>query len=608
MDNSLKDKVLEAADIVEVIGERVALTRKGKDFIGLCPFHADHKPSMSVSPQKQIFKCWSCGAGGDVIRFVEMYERVDFKEALAALARRAGIEMRSSPADQRANEIRAELQAAVVWARRHFQENLRSSPAGRAAQEYALGRGLTPESIERHGLGFAPDDWRHLLTAARRTGLRDEVLQQAGLVITSEKGNTYDRFRNRLIFPISDVQGRPIAFGGRTLGDDPAKYLNSPETVLFSKSRVLYGFDLARRAIDAQRAVIVVEGYLDAVMLSKYGFENVVATLGTALTDAHAKLLRPRADTLYLCFDGDQAGIGAANRAVEVALRTQAEVRVVLLETGQDPADCVLGSGATGFQNYLNGAIDALEFKWSRTLSAFGQGGRQAKRVATEEYLQFVAGATLAGGVDPLQQNLLIGRLSEVLGVPPEEVFDLLAGARRSLRRGVAARADEQGGCSAYETSIRGLPAGLVTASETVFGLLVLDASCWQWVDETMARAAQYSETWQRLYGILLEVHKDVGEYSIGEVVSRCDDGAVCELVSRARARAAGVTALAEDFAAARETLASELSVLRVDGLQEDLRQSGGDDEDVFRLLHEDFREQHSALPVESRRSATSSA
>jgi DNA primase len=266
MDNSLKDKVLEATDIVEVVGERVTLTRRGKDFVGLCPFHPDHKPSLAVSPSKQIFKCWSCGAGGDAIRFVQLRDRVDFREALVTLARRAGIELRSSPADRQSAELREQLQAAVIWARQHFQRNLLSAPGGQHALAYALQRGLTPQTIERHGLGLAPDAWDDLLNAARRTGLRLEVLQQAGLIATNESGKTYDRFRNRLIFPIADALGRPVAFGGRTLGDDPAKYLNSPETVLFSKSRVLYGLDLARSSIEERKAVIVVEGFLDAAL------------------------------------------------------------------------------------------------------------------------------------------------------------------------------------------------------------------------------------------------------------------------------------------------------------------------------------------------------
>jgi DNA primase len=605
MDNSLKDKVLEAIDIVDVVGERVALTRKGKDYVGLCPFHPDHRPSFSVSPAKKIFKCWSCGVGGDVIRFVEKFERVDFRAALLLLAARAGIQLQQSPADRQSSQAREGLLATVTWAREHFQHNLRSTSAGARARDYALSRGLTAETIQRFGLGFAPDGWDDLLQAAQRKGIRAELLNRAGLVATNDKGKTYDRFRNRLIFPIADPSGRTIAFGGRTLGDDPAKYLNSPETVLFSKSRVLYGLDLARRAIQKQDAAIVVEGYMDAVLLSQFGFEHVVATLGTAMTDAHGKLLRPLACTLYLCFDGDEAGLRAADRAAEVALHTQVQVRVVVLETYKDPADCLVAAGAAGFAAQLNRAVDALEFKWSKALTAFGRGDQRGRRAAVEEFIRFVAGATVSGGIDPLQQNLLVGRLSDLLGVPAEDVFDLLVRERHLLRQpqaGGLAAAD--GSVSDYEVTIRGLSAGLVTAMESVFGLLLTGATCWPLVDDVVACGTDRSETWRRLYGLLLEVHANVGDYSIGDVVSRCDDSALCELVSRARTRVAGSAPGAEAFSTARNRLAEEMGVLRVGDLRDDLRRSGGEDEAAFRALLASAREAASSFSVETRLSA----
>jgi DNA primase len=609
MDKSLKDRVLETIDIVEVIGERVALTRQGKDFIGLCPFHPDHKPSMSVSPRKQIFKCWSCGAGGDVIRFVQMFDRVEFREALAHLARRAGLEVTSSPADREAAQVREELQQIVTWAREHFRRNLHATPAGQNALDYAHRRGLTDETIERHALGHAPDSWNDLLDAANRARLRPRLLELAGLSAHNER-KAYDRFRNRLIFPIADALGRAVAFGGRTLGDDPAKYLNSPETPLFSKSRILYAFDLARKPIEEANAAIVVEGYMDAVLLHQFGFRNVVATLGTAMTGAHAKLLRPRAATLYLCFDGDEAGFKAADRGVEVALQTQTDVRVVLLPGGQDPADCVLADGAEGFAGHLKGAVDALEFKWSQTLKAFGAGGQQAKRIALEKYLHFVAGATLAGGLDPLQQNLLIGRLSDLLGVPAGSVFELLAGAKRTLAREPSRAVAEQEGASDYEGSLRALPAGLVTACETVFGLLLTCPRAWRGIDDTIVRAVAYSQTWQQLYSVFLDVHADVGEYSVGEVMARCEDSALCELVSRASARVTGVTAAEEELSVVQQRLADELALLQMSDLRERLPKAGPDTagEDLFAALRAAARKHESPVPAECRWNAATPA
>lgn len=598
MDKSLKDKILERVDIVAVVGERVDLTRKGKDYVGLCPFHDDHKPSMSVSPSKQIFKCWSCGAGGDVIRFVQLHQRVTFPEALAILARRAGVELHSGPQDAQAARTREGIQAAVTWACEHFRRNLAGSE-GQRAREYARSRGLTQETVDRFGLGYAPDRWDDLLQAARRAGLADNVLHQAGLAVTNDSGRTYDRFRNRLVFPIRDRMGRPIAFGGRTLGDDPAKYLNSPETALFSKSRVLYGLDLARRSIEKEGAAIIVEGYMDAVLLVQHGFGNVLATLGTALTDAHVELLRPLAKALYLCFDGDEAGIRAAERAVEVALRSQAEIRVVLLAEGEDPADCVLGRGPAGFAAALNAARDALEFKWSQTLRSFDRGDARGRRQAVEQYLQFVAGAAVAGGVDPLGQDLLVGRLSDLLGVPKSEVFERLEREKRTRRRATASETAVAGE-SGYEASIRGLPAGLITAVETVLGLLARSAAAWRCVDDAVGQGVEHSETWTRLYRVLVDVHQDLGEYSLRDVVERCEDGAVCELVHRAAARVAGLDSSAEVCEAARARLAAEVGMLRMGDLRRALQGgAAGETADavrVFRALHECARGKESVL------------
>jgi DNA primase len=604
MDNSLKDKILDAIDIVQVIGERVALTRKGKDFLGLCPFHPDHHPSLSVSPSKRIYKCWSCAAGGDVISFVQRIERVSFREALAILAARAGIELRATPGDRQAAKTRDELLATVAWAREHFRRNLQS-PAGGRAVEYVRSRGLKADTIERQGLGLALDSWDDVLRAAQRNGLRLELLNQTGLTASNEQGRTYDRFRNRLMFPITDPAGRPIAFGGRTLGDDPAKYLNSPETPLFSKSRVLYGLDLARRAIKAADAAIVVEGYMDAALLIQFGFENVVATLGTAMTDAHVKLLRHLAGTLYLCFDSDDAGLRAADRAAEVALRTQIDVRVIVLQGYKDPADCVVAAGAAAFAAQLKGAVDALEFKWSKALTAFGEGNSRSRRAATEEFVRFVASATLSGGIDPLQQNLLVGRVSDLLRVPAEEVFDLLLNERRALRQRPPDSSNaSHASVSDYETNLRGLSPGLVTAMEAVFGLLLASASHWPAVDETMANGAARSETWQRLYRLLLDVHADMGEYSIGDVVARCEDSALCELVSRARARATIALPDTEAaFEAASQRLASELEIQRASDLRDDLRRSG-EDEAAYQALRANTRETYGSYREVHHRSA----
>lgn len=586
MHNSLKDRVLEAIDIVDVVGERVSLVKKGKDFIGLCPFHPDHKPSMAVSPAKGIFKCWSCGAGGDAIKFVQMRDRVEFREALSTLAKRAGIADRPvSEDDRRAAQQRSQLLATVAWALDWFRKNL-ASPAGSSALGYAARRGLTPETIERHKIGLAPNDWSQMANAAGAARISTELLLQAGLLVRSENGRIYDRFRNRLIFPILDPLGRAIAFGGRDLGDDPAKYLNSPESPLFSKSRVLFGFDLARSVIEQKHAAIVVEGYLDAVLLHQHGFQNTVATLGTALTDAHVKLLKPVADRIYLCFDGDEAGIKAADRAVETSLRTRADVRVVVLPEGSDPADCVVRGGAAAFEPCLSGALDALEFKWKHTLRRVGGAGSQGRRAAIDQFLQFVAGVSTAGGIDPLEQNLLVGRLADLLSIPRELVFDLLNDAkniarRRKVETGAAAMpaagnpesGDSPGMALSDADDSQSVPRGLAAAVEEILGLLLNDCKACAWVDDTLAAATKHSRTWERLYRLCVELHADAGEYSLADVLNGCDDAALCDAVDRINRKMRGVADSRESFLAAQSRLMAELDQLRMAELRQGVRE-----------------------------------
>lgn len=601
MDNSLKDKILQSVDIVEVVGERVALARKGREYVGLCPFHPDHRPSLAVSPTKRIFKCWSCGAGGDVIRFVQLINRVEFREALVILAQRAGLDVRPTATDRRNSEPRDEILACLAWARGHFRRNLESSALGKRAIEYALARGLTAETMSRFGLGFAPDDWDDLIKAAARAGISAKSIQQAGLIATNENGRTYDRFRNRLMFPICDPLGRTIAFGGRTLGDDPAKYLNSPETAVFSKSRVLYGLDLARPSIQKLGAAVVVEGYMDAVMLSQHGIENVLATLGTALTDAHVKVLTTLARTLYLCFDGDDAGVRAADRGVEIALRSPLAVRVVMLPPGKDPADTVVQAGAAGFLEHLNGAVDALEFKWSQALRAFDASDQRGRREAIETFVRFVATSVATGGVDAFQQDMLVGRLSELLGIPPEQTFELIAREKRLRRARPAGEEATASACSDYEARVRGLPSGLVAAVESVLGLLLRDRACWEWVSDAVARSMVHSETWHQLYGKLLEVREDVGEYSLEDVLRRCDDAVLCELVHRAYERAGELSSVEEAFRAACARLDAEEVMLARAALRQQLHAGDAADARAYDQLRAAARGRDDLIPVERR-------
>lgn len=574
MHDSLKERVRDAIDIVDLISERVQLQSKGREFLGLCPFHNDRNPSMAVSPEKQIFKCWSCGVGGDAFKFVQLAYHMEFKDALRMLAERAGISLEQSPQDSVRAARREQLHAVMEWALQHFRRNFTSNP-GRAAAEYARRRGLGDAWIERLQIGFAPDAWDDLLQAGTRAGLDRELLHAAGLITTNERNRTYDRFRNRLIFPIFDVNGRCVAFGGRTLGDDQAKYLNSPETPLFSKSRILYGLNFARDAVRSERHAIVVEGYFDAALLYEAGVPAVVATLGVALTDGHLKSLAPLADKLYFCFDNDEAGLRAADRAAETALQRRMDVRVMLIPDGKDPADFVQHAGREEFNNLLHSSKPALEFKWQQTLRAFQASGDFDRRDAVAAFLAFVTQASSAGGINVLEQGLMMSRLAELLSVPAEQVYRML-GEQRNRRRSpaqvVATESDSE-----YAVSIRRMPSGLVRAVEELFGAALREPALFERVFDSLAAAAALNRWWQALLDVFDQALESADRNAPVASVLATLDGPVLDLVNAARRAWPAERAVDDEII---EALRRRISLELQDNRREQLAsQLGGNDD-----------------------------
>ncbi|RUL88829.1 DNA primase [Tautonia sociabilis] len=435
-----------AIDIVSLIGEYLPLHRAGSKFKALCPFHDDHNPSLEINPERQTYKCWSCGAGGDLFDFVKDYERVEFPEALRMLAERAGVALETPSPASGSGPGKAELLRACAWAERAFRTALVGSDEARG---YLQRRGLSAAMVERFGLGFAPDrrDW--LLARGRREGVDVALLERAGLVSRGEKdGGLRDRFRGRVIFPIRDIRGRAIAFGGRILpsveqrmaesGRGVAKYLNSPETPLFQKRRNLYAVDLAREAARSAGWVAVVEGYTDVVAAHQVGLANVVGTLGTALGDDHVQALRRLADRAVLVFDGDEAGQKAADRSLELFLSHEVDVRVLTLPGGQDPCDFLLGEGKAAFLGLVEAAADPLDYLVDRSSSAFDLDDVDGARRAAEAVLDVLArlpGARGAGraGLD-LKAAKALDRLAHRLRLPVEALRRDLAKRRRPDR------------------------------------------------------------------------------------------------------------------------------------------------------------------------------
>jgi DNA primase len=435
-----KIRVQQGNDIVELIGEHVALKPQGREFVGLCPFHDDSRPSMQVSPAKQIFKCFSCGAGGDVFSFTMNYHRLQFVEALNHLAERGGIELSKTPGQrgQDGESPRQRLSTANQRALDFFRNHLTEPNDGQPVRQYLHDRGISDAMIEQFQLGFAPNQWDALAQAAHRQKLDVEAFEQAGLIRQKRQGTGYiDRLRNRVIFPICDSLGRPIAFGGRRLNDeDEPKYLNSPETELFNKSATLYGLHLAKKPIIDSGTAVIVEGYTDVIACHQAGAANVVATLGTALTHEHVKHLRRYAEKVVLVFDPDEAGQKAADRAVEIFLTGEVDVAIAMLPEGQDPAD-LLGQeeGLQRWQSIVSQAQDALRYQFTRVESQLDQAttvtGRQK---AAEQYITRLGQLGLGKGTPAIRRSFVVQRLSELLHMPEAEVNELLR--RSSGRRG----------------------------------------------------------------------------------------------------------------------------------------------------------------------------
>jgi DNA primase len=447
------DEIRAGVDIVELVGRFVNLRKAGANWKGLCPFHGEKTPSFMVNPKKGIFHCFGCGVGGDVFGFVMRQDRLSFPEAVRALARTAGVTLPEERGTQRGDGGREELLRAMELAARFYAEQL-WKPVGARAQTYLAGRGIDPDVARRFGLGYAPEGWETLLGFMKSERVPEEVLVGAGLAVAREnRAGVYDRFRGRLLFPIHDLQGRVVAFGGRAFGDEQPKYLNSPETPLYSKGHLLYAADAARETIRARNRALIVEGYVDCLMAHQHGFTETVAALGTAFTPAQLALLRRYCDEVVTFFDADAAGQKAAERAEELLEPTGAgfawavnragtfesatplRVKVALLPGGHDPDTFLRAEGPAAFAERIAAARSLLSYALARTIgesdqasqrgraNAFARAALLLSKVAdAEEAAALSREAAAKLGVDATQLWFEARRLAQALQKPTTPV------------------------------------------------------------------------------------------------------------------------------------------------------------------------------------------
>lgn len=360
------DEVQSLNDIVEVVSGFLPLKRSGRTFKALCPFHPEKTPSFTVHPEKQIFHCFGCGVGGNVFSFLMKYESLTFPEALRNLAERVHFAL---PEPTRAAAAQVSDSEALYEVYRlageYYSANLKDPEKGAVGRKYLAERGFGPEILKEFPLGWATQEWRGLFDFLGRRGLGNEILYRSGLIQRSREGNPYDLFRSRLLFPIHNLQGKLVAFGGRVLGTETPKYLNSSESSIFRKRKELFGLHLAKRHISPDESrLLVVEGYFDFLQVYLGGFQNVVATLGTALTEDHVRILKRFVEEVVVVYDGDRAGEAASLRGIEVFLEGEMNVKVATLPAGKDPDNFIQESGPEGFRKLLLEADDFFDFKW----------------------------------------------------------------------------------------------------------------------------------------------------------------------------------------------------------------------------------------------------
>ncbi|MGH9805013.1 MAG: DNA primase, partial [Candidatus Acidiferrales bacterium] len=395
---SIADKVKQQADIVRLVGDYVRLKKSGQNFVGLCPFHPEKTPSFAVHPVKQIYHCFGCGAGGDVFKFVMEMEKVAFPEALRLVAEKVGVRLPEraprTPEEATATRLRTALVNLHEQAAAFFAEQLQSSKEGRLARAYLNDRGLDDDTIKTFGIGYAPGAGDALLRRLQEQGAKPEVLAASGLINRDERGGLYDRFRRRVMFPIATEGGRIVAFGGRALGDvegSGPKYMNSPESPIYSKSRVLYNLHRAKEAVRKQNYAVLVEGYLDCIGAHTAGVANVVASCGTSLTPEQVRLLGRSTHNVVVNFDPDAAGVAATERSLNLLLEQGFQVRVLALPPGTDPDSFVQQQGAAAYREKLKESKPYLDYLAERARGDFDLRSQEGKIAALNFLLPYLA-------------------------------------------------------------------------------------------------------------------------------------------------------------------------------------------------------------------------
>ena len=556
MQNEAMDEFVEQvrarSDLLAVVSRYVRLRRRGGRYWGCCPFHQEKTPSFSVMPDKGFFYCFGCHAGGNVFKFLSLVENVSYFDAIKIQAERLGIplpERKLSPEEQERREKRKALKRVNEMARDFFHNCLTMTRYGEAGRAYLAGRGISADTIEEFSLGFAPDAWDKLSVAFQKRDVGRGLLLEAGLSIENRDGDgIHDRFRGRVIIPIADEQGRVVAFGGRVIGSGMPKYLNTPETMVFNKRRLLFGLDRAKRSIQQEGYAIVTEGYMDAISVASAGVRNVVASLGTAFTAEHAKLLLRYARKIYFCYDSDAAGQSATLRALPIVRGAGAEVYVVVVPEGKDPDEFIRNRGRDAFRSLVERALPLVEYRMQYVLTHMRYDSLEGKVHALHALLPVLAGIR-----DTAELGEYRKRIAQALMLDEGVITDEL----RSFSRGAyPASTDEIDRRAPIRRAARKRDGATLQAGRIVLQALWQDSSLLAHVRGMLPEG--FIDPVQQEILLYLENCTKKGK-SVDDVDASGDLGEeAAEELSRALAEAAGVEGVAAVYADALRVLRRE--------------------------------------------------
>ncbi|MBS6006462.1 MAG: DNA primase [Clostridium baratii] len=502
------ERIKQENDIVDIISETVKLKRSGRNYMGLCPFHNEKSPSFSVSQDKQIYKCFGCGEAGNVLTFVMKNRNLNFIEACKVLAEKANIRLDLGNGEESKVVKKKELLYKVnVEAARYFFSNLQRD---KNSKEYFTNRGIKEITIKRFGLGYAKDGWQNLRTHLKRKGFNDELMLEAGLVLKSQKGTIYDRFRNRVMFPVFNSKGNVIGFGGRVLDDSKPKYLNSPETLVFQKGTNLYGLNFAIKHKNEERYFIIVEGYMDLISLHQYGITNVVASLGTALTTNQARLLKRYADKVIISYDADFAGQTATLRGLEILKEAGFDVRVLQIPQGKDPDEFVRSNGRDAFLKLVNKAESLISYR----LKKAKDGIDFKDKSSLIEYGNRVT--EILANLNPVEKDIYVKSISEDTGIKEQSLYDLISMTKNTKSEDFMNKKEEFG------TKLYVEP-GYVKAEKSLIKLM-LDEDYYNEIIENISSDDLNSKAHAKIFDLIKE-SKDKGlENTNLHVEAGCDD------------------------------------------------------------------------------------